>query len=157
MNALTSTTATNSITKTLIDNFNSTTIGFLKVTVPADQPEEYTSSVTGLKYHLNTHYDQGAVTTTSNTISWTTSWYPSTSTSTTFTYGTSSNTQFTSANWDNAQSTLSTGGATQRTALKSYLDTLIGDVTLPSPNPKTSEVTTNSGRKLYLRTTYTKV
>lgn len=157
VNALTSTTATNSITKRLIDNFNQNTIGFLKVTIPSDVTEDYTSSVTGLKYRLITHYDQGAVTTTSNTISWTTSWYPTTSTSTTFTYGTSSNTQFTSANWESAQSTLSSGGATQRTALKSYLDTLIGDVTLPSTNPKTSTVTTNSGRTLYLRTTYTKV
>ena len=152
-----STTASGSISKTLLDNFKTNTIGFLKVAVPSAVSENYTSSITGLSYTLTTTYSQGATTTTSNTVSWTTSWYPSTSTSTSFTYGTSSNTQFTSANYTNAANTLANGGTSQRTALKSYLDTLIGDVTLPTPNPKTSTVTTNSGRTLYLRTTYTKV
>ena len=149
-----STTATTSISYTLINTFKTTTIGFLKVAVPSAVSENYTSTVTGLTYRLTTTYSQGATTTTSNTISWTTTWYPSTSSSTSFTYGTSSNTQFTSANYTSAATTLSNGGTSQRTALKSYLDTLIGDVTLPSPNPKTSTVTTNSGRTLYLRTTY---
>ena len=146
-----------SITKTLIDTFKNDTIGFLKVLPLSTYNENYTSSITGLTYKLTTTYSQGDVTVSSNTISWTTTWAPSGSSASSFTYGTSSNAQFTSANYTNASTVLTDGGTTQRTALKSYLDTLIGDVALPAENPKVSQVTTNGGRVLYLRTTYTKV
>ena len=107
----------------------------------------------GRTYFYKTTFTQGNADLSSNTINVTTVYGKSTSYGSTFKTDALS---WTTASYANAATNQASAKSTQVTNLKSKLDTLIGDVSLPSPNPKTWSVTTSSGKTIYLQTTYAK-
>ena len=122
----------------------------LNVAIP--DPITGTSVATnGLRYYYKVEFSQGDTTLTSNEIQYTTYY------GTTINYGTKFSTSLhlvTTSNYTNAQTTLTSFASGQISDLKTYLNSIIGEVSLPSA--KTEVYTTSSGKKFYLKTTYTK-
>ena len=129
------------------------TYNLLNIIPASTDSQSYTASPSGIIYQYQTTFTQGEVTLTSNKITVTTVYGTTTSYGTT--YSTTTLT-FTTTNYANAASDQSSTKTSQVNGLKAKLNTLIGEISLPSPNPKTWEISTNSGKKIYLQTTYTK-
>lgn len=150
-NYLTAPTTLTSTANTQINNLKNYMNTLIDtVTVPTDTDHTIVAT-NGLTYHYKTNYTGGntSITATSCTLTATTVWGLTTSYGQTYK---TDNLPVTISNLKTAVSTISSTGSAQQTNLKSYLNTLIGTVTLPS-------VTTGSfvkdGTTYYYKLNYT--
>lgn len=148
LNAPTTLTSTANTQINNLKNFMNTLIG--TITAPTDTDHTYTAT-NGIVYHYKTNYSGGntSITATSCTLTASTVW--GTSTSYGQTYKTD-NLSVTISNYDTASSSIASTGDSQQTNLKTYLNTLIGTVTIPTA---TTGSFVKDGTTYYYKLNYT--